>query len=114
MARDLLVPHIESLELLDAVKPLGIDVIYDVGANVGTWSVLAKAIFPTASVEAFEPLRQHEAQFRRHVSALSGVNLHPIALGSEDTSALMRVTAFSDGSSLLRATDVSRRSVWNQ
>ena len=48
VAENLQTGHIDSLELLKLLRPLSPKVIYDVGANVGTWTLLAKAIFPEA------------------------------------------------------------------
>jgi len=44
--------HIDSLELLELLAPSPPAVVYDIGANVGTWTVLAKSLFPAARVEA--------------------------------------------------------------
>ncbi len=93
--------HIDSLELLRMLRPLAPTVIYDVGANVGTWTLLAKALFPNAEVHAFEPLTVHHAGFERHTRRVSGVHLHRLALGEAGGTAQMRVTSFSDASSLL-------------
>lgn len=100
--------HIDSLELLELARDLGIRVIYDVGANVGTWVLLAKSVIPEATVEAFEPLRSHHEGFVRNCDALSGVSLHPIALGSEEGEAAMHVTNYSDASSLLSLSERGR------
>src|SRR5215472_16265103 len=52
--------HIDSLELLEmATAHIDIQVIYDIGANIGTWTLLAKAIIGGACVHAFEPLPAH-------------------------------------------------------
>jgi len=101
VARGLATGHIDSLELLELLRPLSIDTIYDIGANVGTWTLLAKAIFPHAVVHAFEPLDCHTATFQREVGKLDGVHLHSIALGEVAGHAEMRVTDFSDASSIL-------------
>lgn len=101
VAQGLAVGHIESLELLAVAKPLGIRSIYDIGAHVGTWALLAKAVIPEAAVEAFEPLAKHCTEFGKALQGVGGVRLHAIALGSENGSALLRVTDCSDASSLL-------------
>lgn len=108
IARGLTLGHIDSLELLDQAKQSGIEVIYDVGANVGTWSLLAKAVIPEARVEAFEPLPHHHDGFERNLRNVDGVVLNKVALGAQDASANLRVTGFSDASSMLPPTDLSR------
>jgi FkbM family methyltransferase len=101
VARGLGVGHIESLELLEAARPLGIRHIYDIGASVGTWTLLAKAVIPEAAVAAFEPLPEQCAEFTRTAARLDGVALHAVALGGHREKALLRVTDFVDASSLL-------------
>ena len=93
--------HLDSLELLQLARPLGLNVIYDVGANVGTWTLLAKALFPDAAVHAFEPLSAHHPGFDRNTRGLSGVHLYKLALGESAGTMAVRVTSFSDASSLL-------------
>jgi len=94
--------HIDSLELLELLAPRPPAVIYDIGANIGTWTCLAKSLFPAARVEAFEPLAQHLPLFREWTAAWPhDVRLHTCALGSTECSATMHVMDFSDASSLL-------------
>lgn len=62
--------HIDSLELLDLVRPFDPRVIFDIGANIGTRTLLAKAIYPNSEIHAFEPLQQHTAKFRASVSGI--------------------------------------------
>jgi len=93
--------HIDSLELLDIAKRVGIEVIYDIGANVGTWTLLATSLIPEAALEAFEPLPAHVEHFDKICGRLPGIRLHPVALGSENGTARLRVTNFSDSSSIL-------------
>lgn len=108
VAAGLGVGHIESLELLAAARPLRIGTIYDIGANVGTWTLLAKAVIPEAAVHAFEPLPKHCAAFGETVRGLEGVHLEAVALGAESASATLRVTDFSDASSLLPLAPAAR------
>lgn len=106
-AHELSLGHIESLELLEMARASGINVIYDIGANVGTWALLAKAIFPDAIVEAFEPLPVHQVSFAKRFDVASGVTLHPIGLGPENATMPLRVTSLSDASSILRIASAS-------
>lgn len=101
VAHSLTLGHIESLELVESVSHLGIGTVYDIGANAGTWVLLAKAVLPTARVEAFEPLASHFPAFLKNVGNDSTVSLHKLALGSQNTTAVLHVTSFSDASSLL-------------
>ena len=101
-AQELSSGHIDTLELLEIASGVGVDVIYDIGGNVGTWTLLAKSVIPGATVEAFEPLPAHCEGFARRCDQLPGVRLHPIALGGENGVTSLRVTNFSDSSSFLR------------
>jgi FkbM family methyltransferase len=100
--------HIDSLELLDLIAGAGVNVIYDIGANVGTWSLLAKSIIPNAKIHAFEPLPEHADAFARACTGLNDIILHHVALGSENSTATLHVTDFSDASSLLPIAEAGR------
>jgi FkbM family methyltransferase len=93
--------HIDSLELLELLRTFNPRVVYDIGANVGTWTLLCKALYPEAQIHAFEPLSMHAGKFRESTKELTGVHLHEIGLGSRSEKTKMRVTDFSDASSLL-------------
>jgi FkbM family methyltransferase len=101
VARELRLGHLDSLELLELLASNAPQVVYDVGANVGTWTLLAKAIFPQCNVHAFEPLANHVTKFREHTARVAGVHLHEVALGSVSGKQVMHVTSLSDASSLL-------------
>jgi FkbM family methyltransferase len=108
-ARGLALGHIESLELLQLAEPLGIRVIYDIGAHVGTWTLLAKSILPAAKVEAFEPLEAHCRAFEGAAADLSEVTLHRVALGRTNSSAPLRIASPSDASSFLPIAETGAR-----
>lgn len=101
VASHLTLGHIDSLELLELLRDNPPKVIYDIGANVGTWTLLAKAIFPDAQVHAFEPLAKHVIELKNKLGSVAGVHLHPVALGSTKATQVMQVASFSDASSLL-------------
>jgi len=100
---DLRGPLLESLELLELL-PISPRVVYDIGAHVGTWTLLAKSVYPNAEIFAFEPLVSHCEQYRATTAKLQNVNLHQVALGSKPGIFEMKVTDRSDSSSLLRMT----------
>ena len=109
VAQDLATGHIDSLELLELLRGLNLQVIFDVGANVGTWTLLAKALYPAAQIHAFEPLSMHTEKFRQLTKGLDGVHLHEIGLGSQPARTVMKVTDFSDASSLLPLTETGKK-----
>jgi FkbM family methyltransferase len=104
--------HIDSLELLELLRPLSPKVIYDIGANIGTWTLLAKSVYPHAIVHCFEPLSGHVEKFQSTAATLGDVTMHRICLGSVAGEAKLRVTDFSDASSLLPLSDAGRKQ-WN-
>ncbi len=109
-AAGLALGHIDTLELVELAGQAGINVIYDIGANVGTWSLLAKSLIPCAHIHAFEPLAKHQTQFLHNLKGREDVTLHPIAVGSDNAIETLHVTDFSDASSLLQPSEAS----WSQ
>ena len=107
VASKLKLGHIDSLELLEIIKSEQIQTIYDVGANVGTWSLLAKAIMPQAVLHAFEPLSIHFDEFYARTANIPDINLHKLALGAEASILNMQVASFSDASSLLEIAKIT-------
>ena len=104
-AKNLSLGHIDSLELLELAKSHNPKVIYDIGANIGTWSLLAKAIFPDVTIHAFEPLIMHHEPFNKEVAGISDIVLHKVAAGPETAKMNIQVTSFSDASSLLETSE---------
>lgn len=72
------------------------DVFFDIGANVGFFSVLAaKLVGPAGEVHAFEPLPNNARRVATN-AALNGftqVRIHEIALSDRDGTASFRVSA---------------------
>jgi FkbM family methyltransferase len=101
-AAGLTLGHIDTLELVKLATEAGAEVVYDIWANVGTWTLLVKSVIPSAVVHAFEPLAEHQAGFRDSLSGIPDVTLHPVALAADNASATLHVTDFTDASSLLR------------
>ena len=63
--------------------------------------MLARAVFPEASIQAFEPLESCREDFLRNTAQADGIHLHEVALGPADRMATMHVGAVTDTSSLL-------------
>jgi FkbM family methyltransferase len=98
--------YLEGLELLELIKKddFTTGVIFDIGANIGTWTLLAKSLFPGAEIHGFEPLDNHIRKFRENVKGLSNAHIHSFCLGSENKETKINVSSFSDSSSILDAT----------
>jgi len=99
--------HIDSLELLEICRPLGLETIYDIGANIGTWTVLAKALLPDVRIHAFEPLEVCRNGFLKRTDSLKDIHFHKIALASKDATSLIYVGSVSDTTSLLPPAELS-------
>lgn len=94
---------LELLELMDTNPP---KCVYDIGANVGTFTLLIKAIFPNVEVHAFEPHPSLRDLFLQNTHHLKNVYFHPVAAGSQKSLMSLKVTDFVDASSFLEVTDI--------
>jgi FkbM family methyltransferase len=94
----------DTYELLLQLRDRPPRVAYDLGANRGQWTLLAKSVFPTVEVHAFEPLPAHAAEFLQRTASLAGVRVHRVALGETPAELEMDLTTFSDSASLLTPT----------
>ena len=110
-ARNLNYGHIDTVNLLRRIQvekgsPI---IIYDIGANIGTWSLLALSIFPDATIEAFEPLSDHVNAFKENTQNYKNIRCHSYALGSEAGTMKLNITSYSDSASLLELTNEMER-----
>lgn len=93
------VGEVDSLELLELCKSKSeCKVIYDIGSNRGTWSVLARHIFPGSTIEAFEPLDITTVPNFNNAE----IRLHKVGLGSENGKHIIHITNDTDSSSILK------------
>lgn len=93
-----------AIEHEDALRPLGLAALVDVGANKGQFSLLTRALFPDAVIHAFEPLAAEAEKFRTLFQADQRVTLHQMALGEVAATAQINVSGHADSSSLLAIT----------
>jgi len=112
VAKNLDLGYIDSLELIEITKLHQPQTAYDIGACLGTWSLLAKACLPEASIHAFEPLEVHTDEFYKLTQGVPGIILHKVALGSKSGVFDMYVTDKTDSSSLLEISELGRKE-WN-
>lgn len=91
----------ESIELIEFAGKQGARVFYDIGANVGSWTVLCRALVPHSSIVAFEPLPGHCENFLVNTRKLRDVKLMPVALGSREETRPFYPASFSDAGSFL-------------
>lgn len=103
---DLILDHIDSLELLEIIKKeLPKATLYDIGANVGTWAKLALTVFPDAEIQCFEPLPEHAEKCAEQFKGNPNVQVHIIAIGASNYTDNINVVSLTDASSLLELSE---------
>lgn len=100
--------HIDTMELIDIAAADSARVFYDIGANVGSWALMAHALVPDCTIVAFEPMEEHLPKFRTNTQGLERVTLLPFALGSSEATLPFHPASFSDASSFLPLKDAGR------
>ena len=99
-------PAIEHGELL---RSLGCDLLLDVGANRGQFSLIARLVHPHLPIHAFEPQPGEAAVYRRLFGADPLVTLHELALGEQLGEADLHISRRRDSSSLLPIGELQAR-----
>lgn len=97
------IEHLPVLNLLDCKT------VVDVGSNRGQFALVAKFCFPKAKIISFEPLLKPSELFSKIFFSDKNVTLYNAAIGSENTSHKMYVSAHDDSSSLLPISSLQRR-----
>ncbi|HYM33943.1 MAG TPA: FkbM family methyltransferase [Steroidobacteraceae bacterium] len=92
-----------AIEHEEILRPLELRTIVDIGANIGQFSLLARALFPRAKIFAFEPQEGPAAKYRRFFHA-DGAVLYRSAIGSNSGIAPMYISRRHDSSSFLPVT----------
>jgi FkbM family methyltransferase len=82
----------------------GIGTVLDVGANEGQFIKVARVLFPTASILAFEPNPRLTSALESLLSPPGSGAVFPIACGRESATMPLYLTRFSPAASLLRPT----------
>ena len=77
------------------------DLLLDVGANRGQFSLMARHVRPGLPICAYEPLTEEAEIFRRCLRGEAGVSLHCVALGETAGLAPMHISRRADSSSML-------------
>lgn len=90
-----------SVEHDDVIRTLPFDLLVDIGANRGQFSLASLHWRPEARVIAFEPLDRPAKIYRKLFAAWPRVVLHQIALGPERGELTMHISKRDDSSSLL-------------
>jgi len=72
---------VPSIEHKLALKGLNVRTVLDVGANRGQFSLLARCLYPAATIYAFEPLQRPAERFRALFADQSNVHLFQVGIG---------------------------------
>ena len=90
-----------TIEHLGALAHRDVKTVIDVGAHKGQFSLLVLEILPSARVYSFEPQTKPREHFQRVLNGEERVRLFPAAIGPNDISMPMNISASDDSSSLL-------------
>jgi FkbM family methyltransferase len=95
-----------GVEHIPVLRQLGhIRTVLDVGANKGQFSLVAASAWPQGRIISFEPLASAADTFERVHGSNARVSLIRAAIGAEDATVNMHVSARDDSSSLLPITE---------
>ncbi len=90
--------QLSTLEFIQLAAASGkITTAYDLGANMGSWTLLAKTFLPGLAVHAFEPVPAYQQEFLSSVKGLTNVTLHKAGAGSENKQAVLNLSGHSSG-----------------
>lgn len=93
-----------SVEHRGALRGLDVASIVDIGANRGQFALFCRALFPQATIVAFEPQAAAANAFRRLFRNAPAVRLIEAAIAPSEGKATLHVSARDDSSSLLSIT----------
>ena len=92
------VPSVEHLSIL---RGIDFDLLLDVGANRGQFSLMARMLYPRLQIHSYEP-QAGEASFYRDIfHGRDGISLHVHALGDGSGRADLHMSGRADSSSML-------------
>jgi FkbM family methyltransferase len=92
-----------SMDQAEMLRGLDFDLLLDVGANKGQFTLMTTHVHPTVSVHAYEPHPGEAKTFRAIHGRNAEVILHEIALGEQEGTAELIISKRTDSSSLLPA-----------
>jgi FkbM family methyltransferase len=99
-------PAIEHRALL---RSIDCDLLLDVGANRGQFSLIARVVHPDLPIHAFEPQPSEAAVYRELFAITPLVTLHEVALGDQPGEADLHISRRKDSSSLLPIGDLQAK-----
>ena len=94
-----------AIEHVGAIRSTPAATVIDVGANIGQFSLMTRAVHPTAIIHAFEPLREMGNVYAKLFAGDSRAVLHRCAAGASASTSELNVSKQPDSSSLLPISD---------
>lgn len=98
-----------SIEHREGLRGLDVDLVLDVGANRGQFTLMARLLLPQVPIRAYEPLSDEAAVYRLIHGVQPGIELFELALGDAEGSAVLHVSGQADSSSLLPIGELQAR-----
>lgn len=102
------VPDYERNKLI-WIREMDIRTIFDIGANVGQFSLEICEAFPGMYVYAFEPVRTCYKELQKKMKKYVNYKSFPFALGESNGELSINVSEFSPSSSLLKMSDAHKK-----
>jgi FkbM family methyltransferase len=90
--------------LIESLSKFDINNIFDVGANVGSWSIIANEHFDNATIHSFEIVPDTYTRLTNTVNKIESINPHCIGFG--DTEEVLKINYSKNASSLSGLYDV--------
>lgn len=89
-----------SIELRPVLQGLSPELVIDIGANLGQFTLLAMIDWKPREILAFEPLSSAGKKFRKAFGRSPNIVFYQTAIGSEQSEQVMHISRKSDCSSL--------------
>ncbi|MFO1461405.1 MAG: FkbM family methyltransferase [Verrucomicrobiota bacterium] len=90
-----------AIEHASVLADVDCDLLLDVGANRGQFSLISRVVHPKLRIQAFEPQPGEAAVYRSLFEGDPLVRLHEVALGDKAGEADLHISRRADSSSLL-------------
>lgn len=97
-------PSVEHLSVIKKALYSGIDCFYDIGANIGQFSLLLYSTRSNIPVIAFEPIPSCYNQLNQLSRVMPNLVCHNLAIGPSNTSKTLFIASRADSSSFLEPT----------
>jgi FkbM family methyltransferase len=104
LIKALLKGTVAGMEHSLVLENLGCEYVVDVGANRGQFALVARKVFPKATIQSFEPLAEPVQVFKRIFAHDPNTTIYPFAIGRTKMTSTIHITHADDSSSMLPIT----------